>query len=230
MVTSDTEVGTEPHTTGREVKDYAGVSLLSTTAQRAVTPAPRRHGRASPAGPTAPVAPGAARHGDTPPGTGSMSSRINGGTAMDISSTMTQIESAVANQIVLSGADESVESAAEALLNALEPAMRQTVLDLAEQAAAEVAAQLPGHRVDVVMSEGEPVLKVLLDESDPVAVDDDYEARISLRLPGKLKELIEESAGDTGDSVNSWVVKAVSSNVKVRKRSGGTRVTGTIDI
>lgn len=148
---------------------------------------------------------------------------------MDISSTMTQIESAVANQIVLSGADESVESAAEALLNALEPAMRQAVLDLAEQAAAEVAAQLPGHRVDVVMSEGEPVLKVLLDESDPVAVDDDYEARISLRLPGKLKELIEESAGDTGDSVNSWVVKAVSSNVKVRKRSGGTRVTGTID-
>lgn len=151
------------------------------------------------------------------------------GNPMDISSTMTQIESAVANQIVLSGSDESVEAAAEALLAALEPALRQVVFDLAEQAAEEVNAQLPGHRVDVVIAEGEPVLKVSIEDSDPVGTDEDYEARISLRLPGKLKELIEESAGDAGDSVNSWVVKAVSSNVKVRKRSGGTRITGTID-
>jgi len=41
--------------------------------------------------------------------------------------------------------------------------------------------------------------------------------------------LIEESAGDAGDSVNSWVVKAVSSNVRVLKRSSGTRITGTFD-
>ena len=148
---------------------------------------------------------------------------------MDITNTMAQLEAAVANQLALSGSDESVEAAAEALLAALEPALRAAVVDLAEQAAVELNAQLPGHRIDVVIAEGEPSLKASLDDSNEVPVDDDYEARISLRLPGKLKELIEESAVDTGDSVNSWVVKAVSSNVRVRKRSSGTRITGTLD-
>ena len=121
-----------------------------------------------------------------------------------------------------------MEAAADALLAALEPALRAAAVDLAEQGAIELNAQLPGHRIDVVIADGEPSLKASLDDSD-VPVDNDYEARISLRLPGKLKKLIEESAGDTGDSVNSWVVKAVSSNVRVRKRSSGTRITGTLD-
>lgn len=150
-------------------------------------------------------------------------------TDMDSTNAVTQLEAAVANQLMLAGADESVDAAAEAVLAAIEPAMRAAVLDLAEQAATELDAQLPGHRVDVVMVEGEPTLRAQLDDRGDLPVDEDYEARISLRLPGKLKELIEESAGDSGDSVNSWVVKAVSSNVKVRKRSSGTRVTGTLD-
>ena len=67
---------------------------------------------------------------------------------------MAQLEAAVANQLALSGSDESVEAAAEALLAALEPALRAAVVDLAEQAAVELNAQLPGHRIDVVIAEG----------------------------------------------------------------------------
>ena len=151
-------------------------------------------------------------------------------TPMDITNVVTQLEGALANQLALAGGDESIEAAAEALVTVLEPSLRSAVVDLADQAAAEVSAQLPGHRVEVVMVEGEPSLRVALEEATNVAgSDDEYEARISLRLPTKLKELIEESAGDSGDSVNSWVVKAVSSNMRVRKRSTGTRITGTID-
>jgi predicted HicB family RNase H-like nuclease len=141
------------------------------------------------------------------------------------------LEAAVSNQLLLSGGDEAVESAAEAILASLEPALRQVVFDLAEQAAVEVAAQLPGHKIDVVIADGEPSLRVSSAESDDsVASNEDYEARISLRLPPSLKNLIEASAGETGDSVNSWLVKAVSNRVKIRERQAGTRVTGTIDL
>jgi len=150
---------------------------------------------------------------------------------MDTTGPLASLEAAVNNQVMLSGGDESVEAAVEAILASLEPALRQAVFDLAEQASVEVAAQLPNHSVDVVIVDGEPSLRIATADSDePVASGEDYEARISLRLPPSLKHLIEESAGETGDSVNSWLVKAVSNRVKVRERSSGTRVTGTIDL
>lgn len=150
---------------------------------------------------------------------------------MDTTGPMAHLEAAVNNQLMLAGGDDAAEAAAEAILNSLEPALRQIVFDLAEQAATEVSAQLANHRVEVVISDGEPALRVSQEESsESVAADEDYEARISLRLPPSLKHLIEESAGETGDSVNSWLVKAVSSRVRVRQRESGTRVTGTIDL
>lgn len=149
---------------------------------------------------------------------------------MDTSTPLVRLEAALTSHLTLIGDDPAVGSAGRALLSALEPAMKQAVIDLAEQAAHEVAAQLAGHQVNVVMRDGEPSLMVTADETtDPIATDEDYEARISLRLPPTLKQLIEDSAGETGDSVNSWLVKAVSSRVKVKNQAGGTRVTGTID-
>ena len=148
---------------------------------------------------------------------------------MDVSTLVTQLEAAVAGQVALASGDPAVESAAESIVAALEPALRQSVMDLAEQAAAEVRAQIPGHRVDVVLIDGEPSLRLTAEDDDSTVPDDDYEARITLRLPEALKSLIEESANAAGDSVNSWMVKTVSSRVKVRRRPGGTRVTGTIE-
>ena len=150
---------------------------------------------------------------------------------MDATGPLANLEAALNNQLLLSGGDETIEATAAIILSAIEPALRQTVFDLADQAATEVAAQLPDHSVDVVVVDGDPTLKVSAVESETgVEHDEDYEARISLRLPPSLKNLIEESAGSTGDSVNSWLVKAVSNRVNVRQRPSGTRVTGTIDL
>ena len=45
-----------------------------------------------------------------------------------------------------------------------------------------------------------------------------------------IKELVEQAAGSTGDSVNGWVVKALSSMARTSARIPGRRVTGTVEL
>lgn len=148
---------------------------------------------------------------------------------MEVGPILTGVEAAVSTQLAAGGADPAVEAAASSLLAALEPALRRAALELAQQAAEEVAAQLPGYQVDVVLADGEPTLRIHEESDVPAAQADDYEARITLRVPAALKGLVEEAAGETGDSVNSWVVKALSSRAR-RRRRRGRRVSGTFDL
>ncbi len=149
---------------------------------------------------------------------------------MNTTGLITHLESAVANQVMLSGSDPIVESAAQALLNVLEPALHQAALDLAQQAAEEVEAQLGDRRVEVVVFDGEPSLRLGALDHDPTVAGEGFEARLTLRLPARIKELIEEAAGSTGDSVNGWVVKALSSKARTSARIPGRRVTGTVEL
>jgi hypothetical protein len=147
---------------------------------------------------------------------------------VNITSAIAKIEAAVAQQLDLAGADPAVEAAGRSLVAALDPALRQCAVDLAEQAATEIAAQLPGHTVDVVVSEGEPVLTVRSEEGEAPYLPDDMVARLTLRLPEGLKAAIEEAAGSTGESVNAFVVKELSRKSGSSRRTG-RRVTGTIE-
>ena len=148
---------------------------------------------------------------------------------MDTSMATTRLEGAIQQQMIVAGGDADVEAAARAILAALEPAVRQLAYDLAEQAAAEVAAQLPGHQIDVVLASGEPSLRVRAAEPDtPTPAGESLDARITLRLPPTLKALIETAADAKGESVNSWLVKTVSSSAGEGRR-GSRRVTGTIE-
>lgn len=149
---------------------------------------------------------------------------------MNTTGLIAHLESAVANQVMLSGSDPTVESAAQAILNVLEPALHQAALDLAQQAAEEVEAQLGDRRVEVVVFDGEPSLRLGPDDHDPTVASEGFEARLTLRLPARIKELIEEAAGSTGDSVNGWVVKALSSKARTSVRIPGRRVTGTVEL
>ena len=79
---------------------------------------------------------------------------------MDTTMAMTRLEGAIQQQVIVAGGDQEVEVAARAILSALGPAVRQLAFDLAEQAAAEVASQLPGHHIEVVLAAGEPTLRV----------------------------------------------------------------------
>ncbi|HSG79018.1 MAG TPA: toxin-antitoxin system HicB family antitoxin [Acidimicrobiia bacterium] len=149
---------------------------------------------------------------------------------MDTSIAMTRLAAAIEQQVVLAGADAETEELARAMLAAAEPAVRQIAFDLAEQAAVEVASQLPGHEVHVVLSEGEPALQVRQTGDDPATVaGESLDARITLRLPPSLKEIVESAAEERGESVNTWLVKALSSKAQATRKVSGRRVTGTIE-
>ncbi len=145
---------------------------------------------------------------------------------------ITELRAALLGHASLAAGDPAVEGAAAHLVAALEPAVRQVVFALAQQAAAEVAAQLPDRTVDVVLTDGDPALR--LSEATGAArapsSEEDFDARITLRLPPSLKRLIEDSASVDGDSVNSWVVDALSNRASRRANVGGQRVTEEFDL
>ena len=141
---------------------------------------------------------------------------------------LTRFEAALTNQVALAGGDPAVESAARVLRDALRPAGRQLALEFIEQAAAEVDAQLPYHRIEVVLRGGEPALEVRAgEEGERRPVGEDYEARITLRLPPSLKSAIEEAARVAGESVNSYVVRDLS-RLSARPGRVGQRMKGTV--
>ena len=151
---------------------------------------------------------------------------------MDVTGAITQLEATVAGQLQLAGEDPAVEAAGEALLAALQPAVRQMAMSLAEQAAAEVASQLPEAEVKVVMEEGEPTLEVDQEESDAPAYNaKDLHARLTLRLSDELKAMVEDAANEAGDSVNAYVIRALSSRASRASstQSAGSRLKGTIE-
>jgi hypothetical protein len=140
---------------------------------------------------------------------------------------MTEIEQALSAQLRIAGEDSTVADAAETILIGLEPAVERAVMRLAEQAAGEAEAQLPGRSVGVELREGAPVLVVREAESSVVIDTDDLEARITLRLSEKLKGVLEDAADESGDSMNTFVVKTLTS--RARERGKGRRYKGTIE-
>ena len=146
---------------------------------------------------------------------------------MDASVVMSEIEASLAAQVRLTGDDPQVLEAGEAILAGLEPAIDRAVMHLAEQAAREIDAQLTGQRVGVELREGAPVLVVHQQEDQVTISTDDLEARITLRLSEQLKSVLEDAAGETGESVNTFVVKTLAS--KAKQRGTGRRYTGTIE-
>ena len=144
---------------------------------------------------------------------------------MDVSIALSEFEEALAAQVGIAGDDPAIEAVAASFMAALRPAFHRVAVALAEQAAAEVAAQLPDATVDVVMSGGEPVLRIT-PENPPVSINpEELAARLTVRLPSDLKARLERAAGEVGDSVNSYVVKTLSSGAG--RGRAGRRIKGT---
>lgn len=139
---------------------------------------------------------------------------------------MTQIETAIEAQLRL--ADPSVADAATDFLEAFWPVVRTAILDAVQQAAAEIDAQLGDRSVEVRLTGGDPELVVTQLAEDDVPLDEDLEARLTLRLPPSLKSIIEDAATSTGDSINSWVVDALRS--RTRRSGAGSRVEETFEL
>lgn len=149
---------------------------------------------------------------------------------MHLAPVLTTLEAAVSTQLAVAGADPTMEAAASQLLAALEPALKQVGMELAQQAAEEVGAQLGDRTVDVLMVDGEPQLRVSQpSDPEPSTMEEDFDARITLRLPPSLKGLVETAADETGDSINTWVVKTLTSGARKSTKVGRT-VRGTFEL
>ena len=124
-----------------------------------------------------------------------------------------------------------MEEALDHLVAALGPAIRQAAMDLAEQAACEVRAQLPDRTVDLVLSDGDPSLRIA-EAAVPTEPNssEELDARITLRVAPSLKSLIEDAAEAAGASVNSWVLDALSRRARKPHQGQGFRMTHSFDL
>ncbi len=148
---------------------------------------------------------------------------------MHLAPVINTLRSSLVDQTALAGDDDALATAVEHLVAVLEPAVRQAALDIVQQAAAEVDAQLTDRTVEVVLADGDPQLRVV-DQGDGPRPTEEFDARITLRLPPSLKQLIEDSAGLDGESVNTWVVDALSRRTKGGRGRSGNRVTESFDL
>jgi HicB family len=122
---------------------------------------------------------------------------------------------------------EDARALADRLLQALDAAVRLTLLEALSTAAEEISAELAPGAVDVRLRGGSAAFVVTpppaapagaapgpVDVRLPVADGDDAAmVRINLRLPGNLKALIEDAAAAGGLSVNAWIVRAAAAGL-----------------
>lgn len=155
---------------------------------------------------------------------------------MQLSQAINKLEAAVETQLDLAGPE--VSAAGNQLMSALKPAIIQTMMDVVTLAVAEVSSQLETRTIDIRLVDGDPELVV---RDDPTAVpppppppapgaENVDEARITLRLPGYLKDIVNEAASETGVSVNSYVADVLNSQASRKKKAGGTRHRTTIEL
>lgn len=151
---------------------------------------------------------------------------------MHVQPVINSVQAALAGHGGLASGDPSVEAAMAHLAEALGPALRVAAFELAQQAATEVGAQLADHTIDIVLIDGDPTLRVSEAKSaEERPASEEFDARITLRLPPSLKELIEDAAGGRGESVNGWVVDVLSNRAaKARSRTVGTTHTQSFDL
>ncbi len=141
---------------------------------------------------------------------------------MHVQPVLNSLRASLVSSGSLGGPDPTIDAAISQVLDALGPALRVAAIELAEQAAGEVRAQLPEHMVDVVLADGDPTLRI--SEGATTAAEkpplEDLDARITLRLPPSLKALIERAADSTGESINAWVVEALGKRARTSRKPG----------
>jgi len=138
---------------------------------------------------------------------------------MQVRPIINAVQATLISQATVAGNDPAVEAAVSQLVEALGPALQVAAMEMAEQAAAEVRAQLNEQTVDVVLSDGDPTLRVgdAPRSAESRASAEDLDARITLRLTPTLKQLVEDAAQSAGDSVNAWVVHALGKRASQRR-------------
>lgn len=139
---------------------------------------------------------------------------------------MAGLEEAVDTQLRLAGAEAA--EAGSMFMAAMRPAIREAMISAIAMAVEEISGQLPASKVEVMLVDGDPELVVSDDPgreypTPQPATEGDDDARITLRLPGYLKELIAEAADTDGASVNGYVVESLLKSTRRFNKTGSTR-------
>jgi hypothetical protein len=130
--------------------------------------------------------------------------------------------------------DDATAEAARRLSQALESSLQLRLLDVLTEVALDVSGQLPAGHVEVRLAGRDPELVFVDEQADAAgavsAPGDELSARITLRLPEKLKTAVEAAADREGVSTNTWIVRALARALEPRTRRsarrGGNRLRG----
>jgi hypothetical protein len=120
---------------------------------------------------------------------------------------------------------EALIEAAGRLSAALDASMRLALLDALSEASMELTRQLAAGRIEVRLAGREVELTYVAEVPAPATSEDDASARITLRLPERLKADAESAADRENISTNTWLVRAVSAALSQRQ-VGGHRLRG----
>jgi hypothetical protein len=121
--------------------------------------------------------------------------------------------------------DESTARAAELLAVALESSLGRRLQEALAEAALELSSQLEQGNVELRVAGGDLEL-VHVNDVEPTpaeAADEAFGARITLRLPERLKSRLEAAAATSGVSVNTWLVQTLNRVLEPRPPAGGSR-------
>jgi hypothetical protein len=95
------------------------------------------------------------------------------------------------------------------------------------EALLEANEQLPSGHLELRLAGSDPGIVYVDDEAaTPAAVDEPSVARLTLRLPERLKSQLEEAAAREGVSVNTWLVRALSGAVSRQTHRSSRRLVG----
>ena len=119
---------------------------------------------------------------------------------------------------------QTLVEAAGRLSAALDASMRLALLDALSEAAMELSKQLATGRIEVRLAGRDVELTYVADAPTPPTAEEDSSARITLRLPERLKADAEAAAARDGVSTNAWLVRAVTA--AVGQRRVGNRLRG----
>ena len=126
--------------------------------------------------------------------------------------------------------DERAAEVGSRLADAVSRSAPMRFLETLGEALLEANGQLPSGRLELRLAGADPEV-VFVDEepaAEPASADEPSVARLTLRLPERLKSELEASASREGVSVNTWLVRALSGAVThaTRSRHGGRRLVG----
>ena len=140
--------------------------------------------------------------------------------------TTTYVDAVRADLVAAIGGDPEAGELAERLGRVLQASLHLQLLDALGEAAAELSDHLPEGHVEVRVAGRDAQLVFVAPDAPteaPPSEDDGGTSRLTLRLPEALKTRVEAAADADRQSVNAWMVRAISTHLD---RSGTTKRSG----